>query len=227
MISIDGWKRSIIEALSVLCFPSIRMFCARNCNTDFDQDCMLRQSCCNNIVTCLGMCYYRRGMDWILDLLTPLGTTRNYSAAVNLHTLQITTAPAKAIPACCVLTSRSLAAASNSGYSSASRAQVLLSQPPVQSSTALSSSSVISLHFFRYIIAALPTYHCSPSEISLQSFRYNASLLATYHCSPSEISLHFFGHIIAVLPRYCYTSSSGCHHISEMLPESVALNILY
>jgi hypothetical protein len=34
-------------------------------------------------------------MDWILDLLTQLGTTSNYSAIANLHTLQTTTAPAK------------------------------------------------------------------------------------------------------------------------------------
>jgi hypothetical protein len=40
-----------------------------------------------------------------IDLLyTPLGTTSNYSATFNLHTLQITTAPAKPFPACCVLT---------------------------------------------------------------------------------------------------------------------------
>jgi hypothetical protein len=38
-------------------------------------------------------------MGWISDLLTPLyaplGTTSNYSAIANLHTLQITTAPDK------------------------------------------------------------------------------------------------------------------------------------
>jgi hypothetical protein len=60
-----------------------------------------------------------------LDLLTPLGTANNnYSATADLHTLQFTAAPAKPFPACCVLTSRSLTTASNSGDSSASRAQV-------------------------------------------------------------------------------------------------------
>jgi hypothetical protein len=44
------------------------------------------------------------------------------------HNSQITTAPAKAFPACCVFTSRSLVTASNSGDSSASHAQVLSSQ---------------------------------------------------------------------------------------------------
>jgi hypothetical protein len=43
--------------------------------------------------------------------------------------------PKSLFPACCVVIRRSLATASNSGGSSASRAQVLSSQPPVQNST--------------------------------------------------------------------------------------------
>jgi hypothetical protein len=35
-------------------------------------------------------------MGFIDHFYTPLGTTSNYSAIANLHTLQITTAPAKA-----------------------------------------------------------------------------------------------------------------------------------
>jgi hypothetical protein len=42
----------------------------------------------------------------------------------NLNTTQITTAPAKHFPACCVFISRSLSAVSNSEDSSASLAQV-------------------------------------------------------------------------------------------------------
>jgi hypothetical protein len=79
-------------------------------------------------------CDCRLGMGWILDLLTRLGTTSNYSAIADLHTLQFTTIPAKPFPARCVFNSRSLAMASNSGDSSASRAQVLLWQPPMQNS---------------------------------------------------------------------------------------------
>jgi hypothetical protein len=60
----------------------------------------------------------------IENLYTPLRTTSNYSATVNLHNSQITTAPAKPFLAY-VLTSRSLAIASNSGNSSAPRAQNL------------------------------------------------------------------------------------------------------
>jgi hypothetical protein len=67
-------------------------------------------------------------------LYTQLRTTSNYGAIADLETLQFPTAPAKPFPAWCVLTSRSLAAASNSEDSSASRPQVLLSQPTVQNS---------------------------------------------------------------------------------------------
>jgi hypothetical protein len=42
---------------------------------------------------------------------TQLGTTSNYSAIANLHTLQITRTDAKSLPACCVFTSRSLVTA--------------------------------------------------------------------------------------------------------------------
>jgi hypothetical protein len=53
-----------------------------------------------NIVTCRGD--YRRGFDWILDLLTTY-TTRNYKQLQRhcyFHNSQITTAPAKPFPAC-------------------------------------------------------------------------------------------------------------------------------
>jgi hypothetical protein len=87
------------------------------------------------IVTILGD--YRRGLDWWMELLTTylctrLGTTSNYSAIVIFHNSQITTAPVKLFPACCVFTSRSLATTSSGGDSSASRAQDLTSETPVQ-----------------------------------------------------------------------------------------------
>jgi hypothetical protein len=69
---------------------------------------------------------------FIDHLYTRLETTSNYSATASLHNSQITTAPAKRFPVCCVFTSRSMATACNSGDSSASRAQVFSSQPPVQ-----------------------------------------------------------------------------------------------
>jgi hypothetical protein len=65
---------------------------------------------------------------------TRLETTRNYSATAYLHNLQIITAPAKSFPACCVFTSHSQAMAFNSGDSSALRAQVVSSQPPIRKS---------------------------------------------------------------------------------------------
>jgi hypothetical protein len=57
-------------------------------------------------------------------LYTALGTTRNYSTIVNLHSSKITTASATPSPACC-LQQPFPATASNSGDSSASRAHVV------------------------------------------------------------------------------------------------------
>jgi hypothetical protein len=71
------------------------------------------------------MCDYRRGLDLLMDLLT------TYSATANHLNSQITTATTKPFPACCVVISRSLKTASNSGDSSASRAQILSSHTPV------------------------------------------------------------------------------------------------
>jgi hypothetical protein len=94
-----------------------------------------------------------------MNLLTPLGTTSNYSATANIHISLIPTAPAERFPACCVLTSRSLATASNSGDSSASRAQFLLSQPPLQNSCEYLqvNYSAISSHSPLRSSTALPT----------------------------------------------------------------------
>jgi hypothetical protein len=69
---------------------------------------------------------------FIDHLYTWLRTTSIYCATTNLHNSQITTAPAKPFPFCCVLTSRSLAMASNSGDSSASCTQVVSSQASLQ-----------------------------------------------------------------------------------------------
>jgi hypothetical protein len=65
---------------------------------------------------------------FIDHLYTRLGTKNNYSSTANLHNSQIITTPAK----CAVFTSHSLTTVSNSEGSSASRVQVLSSQPSVQ-----------------------------------------------------------------------------------------------
>jgi hypothetical protein len=76
---------------------------------------------------------YRRGFGFknrFTDYLyTRLGTA---IITANLQNSQVTTAPASPFPACWVFTSRFVATASNNGDSSASRAQVLSSQTPVQ-----------------------------------------------------------------------------------------------
>jgi hypothetical protein len=67
-------------------------------------------------------------MDWLLDLLTQLGLTSNYSAIADLHTLQITAANTKSSPARSAFNSRFVVMDVKSGDSSTSRAQAL----PVQ-----------------------------------------------------------------------------------------------
>jgi hypothetical protein len=71
-----------------------------------------------------------------------LHTTQNYKQLQRhnyLHNSQTTTAPVKHFPACSVFTRRSLATAFNSGGSSASRAQILSPQPPMQNSSGLTT----------------------------------------------------------------------------------------
>jgi hypothetical protein len=59
-------------------------------------------------------CGYRRGIDWILDLLTTYKlTTRDYN-------LKVTSLHAKSFPACSAFTSSCLVTAPNNGYSSGS-----------------------------------------------------------------------------------------------------------
>jgi hypothetical protein len=54
---------------------------------------------------------------------------------IKIHNSQIATAPAQTFPACCVFAGRSLVTASNTEISSASCAQVLSSQSPVQNTS--------------------------------------------------------------------------------------------
>jgi hypothetical protein len=63
---------------------------------------------------------------FIALLYTLVGTTINYSVIADLHNLKITAVNIKFSPARSVSTSRLLAAASNNGDYSASRAQVLM-----------------------------------------------------------------------------------------------------
>jgi hypothetical protein len=62
---------------------------------------------------------------FIDHIYTPLGTTRNHSAAADLYTLQTTAAKTKSSPARSAFNSRLLVTDVNSGDFSASRAQVL------------------------------------------------------------------------------------------------------
>jgi hypothetical protein len=65
----------------------------------------------------LGVCGYRRAVDWILDLVTRLGNTSNYSDIADHHTLQITAANTKSSSARSVFDSRFLVTDVNSANS--------------------------------------------------------------------------------------------------------------
>jgi hypothetical protein len=155
---------------------------------------------------------------FIDHLYTRLGTTSNYSATSYLHNSQITTAPAKPFPACCVIISRSLATASNSGDSSASRAQVLSSQPPLQNWTNDWLSSLA------YNISARTTYktprfqqqlyfcvriRCRGNVFTeplprngrcLQSLHSNGSVRHIIYRHPFFVRHTYAGVLLAVLP---------------------------
>jgi hypothetical protein len=73
-------------------------------------------------------------------------STSNYTSIADLHKSQFTAVPIKPFSACCAFTNRSLATASNNGNFSASRVQVLSSQPPLQNSVHCSVLIIISRH---------------------------------------------------------------------------------
>jgi hypothetical protein len=88
------------------------------------------------------VCDYRRGfgleIGFIDHLYTGLGTTGNYTATANLHNLPITAAPAKLFQSAVLQPFPDNGF--NSGDSSASFAQALSSQIPVQNSLNSSQS---------------------------------------------------------------------------------------
>jgi hypothetical protein len=134
---------------------------------------------------------------FIDHLYTPLGTTRYYGTTVNLHNVQITTAPAEPFPALCVRTSHSMAMVSNSGDSSLSRIQVLPSPALVHK-----------------CLPAIPTneldHHLYPASL--------AELNCTQHCQTTTL---FFYHPLSESQSYFVTgsllpiSSSWCHAPSD------------
>jgi hypothetical protein len=78
--------------------------------------------------------------EFIDHLYTRLRTTSNYSANASLHNSLITTAPAKHFLACVVITSRSLATASNSEDFSASLAQAFSTKTPYRTEEVITLS---------------------------------------------------------------------------------------
>jgi hypothetical protein len=104
-----------------------------------------RRCTCRGVnLEALGYCHdlgreYRKGLGWRIDLLS---TSTHHSELEVITVLPLISAlyispqhPLNIFPAWCFFNSRSLEIASNSGDSSASRDQVLLSQPPSQNLT--------------------------------------------------------------------------------------------
>jgi hypothetical protein len=105
-----------------------------------------------------------------MDLLTPytrLGTTSNYSAIANLHTLQFTDANTKSSPACTVFNSRFLVTDVNSWDSSFSRAQVLLVQRISRNRTPSIPNSTIAPSLLS--LTCWAQQNCQPSNPSIPS----------------------------------------------------------
>jgi hypothetical protein len=113
---------------------------------------------------------YGLDIGFIDTLYTLLGTTGNYSATTNLHTLQFTTDPLSLFPACCVLTSRSLAKASNSGDSSNFHAQALPSLTFIQNCLPAIPSTKMDHHPFSTSLAELK---CTQHYQTSAPFFYN------------------------------------------------------
>jgi hypothetical protein len=130
-------------------------------------------------------CDCRWGMDWILDLLAQLRITSNHSAIADFHTSRITTAPAKPFLACCVFTSCSLELDPNRvlwsrPYSLAKVSQLhchvnysaISSQPPLQSSTQVTSQ-------LNYSTISSQTLLQSSTDWLACSHPYNSSVQTT------------------------------------------------
>jgi hypothetical protein len=131
---------------------------------------------------------------------TQLETTSNYSAIANLYTFQIITAPTKPFPACCVFMSRSLATASNNGNSSASRAQVLSSQPPVRNSCLTSLLLTYSVNW----------QLCRPNYLQDNSSAQTTQTVSSSHSIVVE----------SYLPCRCLTMATVLLLVSRVLPSN-------
>jgi hypothetical protein len=141
---------------------------------------------------------------WRLVQTTGTTHTSNYNNIPNLQTLQITTSPAKPFPACYVLTSCSLATASNGGDSSASSAQVL---PAISSGTLLTL-----LITFRQEPCRKHSFHCCSPTIFWFHYIYKKPSHATIYCKyfTQHVSASF-GHLPVLLNIYVY--ATGCSDI--------------
>jgi hypothetical protein len=131
---------------------------------------------------------------FIDHMYTSLATTS--SDIANFHTLQITAAPAKSSPACSVSNSRSLATSANNGDSSVTRAQVLLTQPPMQNSYQLSTEPWRAQLATELVVKSKSKSHCDWQSVSLSvclGVEPRLGLMARYLLLVDSYGLVFVG----------------------------------
>jgi hypothetical protein len=146
------------------------------------------------------------GYGFIGHIHTPLGTTSNYNAIANL------TPPAKPFPACCVLTSCPLVTSSNSGDSSAYRAQVLPSTTLVHNCLPplLSLPCIVQLHIALNFRIELPTLNSLSRFLNYYQLAWGPRYIASgwtqqktaFPNNPSIVACVFVA-AGTCLPRHC------------------------
>jgi hypothetical protein len=131
-----------------------------------------------NLLSRIWVCVtIRRGIDWILDLLTTHHSELQVITALSLiSTLYKSSQYLLSFPACCVFNSRSLATASNTWESSASHAQLLPSPCLVQNCLPNISSAELDRHF---------------AELSFTQHYRNSSLFLHSHSARTEQKASF------------------------------------
>jgi hypothetical protein len=132
------------------------------------------------------VCDYRQGSDSWLDLLTTYTHDMELQAITAPLLISIIHKspqhPLSLFLACCVITSHSLAMASNNGGPSDSRTQVLSSQPPVWNCLLSLGSKPPRYNISAWTTQKIPCFHCCSPTVALLRICY----LKTGMCLPSH-----------------------------------------
>jgi hypothetical protein len=189
------------------------------------------------ILSYISVCDYIRDLDWMTTYAARLGATSSYSATASNQNSQITTAPAKSFPACCVFTSRSLATASNSRDSSASSTHVIPSPTLIQNCLRAIPWTEQGRSLFSACLEGLNCTQHSPSRLNCQlSVPFRTTLYAPNIKHRFQQYLYYFLRIrcrgkvfIEPLPskgRLLWLHYSGCRcHVTILRGDVVKLSL--